>query len=917
MSTADEIDVSETGASNNTSAAAAMTGATLIDFLSRVVPWPAPGAPGVVNIQLRMRHSQSGDLIWAGRPTHSVAEFVSQVNWALQRPANFTDIYYCMSLQARTGRVRDGRPSVARSQADALLLRSIWLDIDVKEPPKGYADLAEALKALDIFIKAYKLPFPTALIGSGGGLHVYWVSDKDLSPDEWRPYAEGLRTAAVQHGLRCDSGVTVDSARILRVPGTFNNKIAGRPRPVQVLHLEQTNLNFAQTLGHLAVMAPSNVVTATVTPAFDMSGFATGGMASAFAKALDPSESLAAGIEHNHDPLDPTAIFAKDGCPYFRDAFATHGKDAGQGLWMLTVLASTFWINGDTFAHELSNGHPGYKADETDAMIERKTREREQRGLGWPSCKSFENEGCTFCKDCPHNGQIKSPLNLAIHRTASRPASKPIVAAGANPVHELVTLHAQGLSLDDLLPEFNKRFAVVGQGQDVLVAKIAQDEVQTFTVPDFHRMFANLCLGNPDGKDLQVSQEWFRWRGRRQFFGRGVVFEPGAPLHVDNDCINLWRGFAIEPVPGDWSLMRKHIFHVICSGNQTHFDYLMGWHAYSVQNLGQPVGVAVALRGEQGAGKGILARTFGSLFGKHFAHVTNGEHLTGHFNSTVGKSLFVFLDEAIWAADKKGEGVLKALITEPKLQVEAKYRDPIMVENRLRIMVASNSDWFVPVGVTDRRWFVLDVANTYAGTGHAAYWEALYAEIKAGGGAAMFHDLLKMNLSGFDIRAVPRTTAKLEQQTRGLKGATAWLYSALQEGKIRCKTGRDLITENEWETDGLIVDKDHAYDGYCEFSKQQREHHPQEKSQWCKELRLLLPGCVTGSKRTTEAGRRPCFLFSSLNECRQAFATKTGLTGLDWEEFEGIAPMNATPSSALTSALAQAAADLALVRKAA
>ena len=46
--------------------------------------------------------------------------------------------------------------------------------------------------------------------------------------------------------------------------------------------------------------------------------------------------------------------------------------------------------------------------------------------------------------------------------------------------------------------------------------------------------------------------------------------------------------------------------------------------------------------------------------------------------------------------DKKGEGVLKALITEPRLQLEAKFRDPIMVENRLRIIVASNNDWIVP-----------------------------------------------------------------------------------------------------------------------------------------------------------------------------------------------------------------------------
>ena len=134
------------------------------------------------------------------------------------------------------------------------------------------------------------------------------------------------------------------------------------------------------------------------------------------------------------------------------------------------------------------------------------------------------------------------------------------------------------------------------------------------------------------------------------------------------------------------------------------------------------MGVAVAFRGAQGAGKGIVARTFGKFFGKHFAHIANGDQLTGRFNASLATSCAVFLDEALWAGDKKGEGVLKALITEPRLQLEAKFRDPIMVDNRLRIIVASNNDWVVPTGIGDRRWFVLDVANTFAGTGHEDYW---------------------------------------------------------------------------------------------------------------------------------------------------------------------------------------------------
>jgi Family of unknown function (DUF5906) len=177
--------------------------------------------------------------------------------------------------------------------------------------------------------------------------------------------------------------------------------------------------------------------------------------------------------------------------------------------------------------------------------------------------------------------------------------------------------------------------------------------------------------------------------GRRQFLRRGVVFEPGGSLEIANDMLNMWRGFGITPQPGDWSLMHAHMLQVVCSGIQKHFDYFIQWMAYRVQHPGEPIGVAVALLGAQGSGKGIVARTFGSLFGKHFAHITHGDQLTGRFNASLGTSCVVFLDEALWAGDRKGEGVLKALITEPtfstRSQVPRPDHGPEPVEHHRRV----------------------------------------------------------------------------------------------------------------------------------------------------------------------------------------------------------------------------------------
>jgi hypothetical protein len=206
----------------------------LTDFLTRVLPWPKLGEPGFINLHWLIPASRDPNtLIWIGKPTRTVEEFLSLIDWVLTRPTT-RDVYYCLSRQSQSGKNSRGKLTAVRNKGNALLLKAIWLDIDVKPPPKGYATLEEALDALTEFANAFGLPPPSALVGSGGGLHVYWSSDKPLTPDEWRPYAEGLKAAAISFGLRCDTQCTVNAAQVLRVPGTFNHKTTP-PRPVKLL----------------------------------------------------------------------------------------------------------------------------------------------------------------------------------------------------------------------------------------------------------------------------------------------------------------------------------------------------------------------------------------------------------------------------------------------------------------------------------------------------------------------------------------------------------------------------------------------------------------------------------------------------------------------------------------------------------
>jgi hypothetical protein len=358
--------------------------------------------------------------------------------------------------------------------------------------------------------------------------------------------------------------------------------------------------------------------------------------------------------------------------------------------------------------------------------------------------------------------------------------------------------------------------------------------------------------------------------------------------------LNLWRGWEIEPKQGDWSLMRTHIVEVICCGDKDLADYTIKLLAYGVQHLDRPVGVTFATQGAEGAGKGILWRNYGKLYGRHFKHISQGEHLTGRFNASLAEAIFVFLDEALWAGDRKGEQILKALTTEDTFQLERKFCDPITVKKRLRIALASNNDWIVPVGARGRRNAVQKVSDKYADENdpaHKAYWGPLQAQFGDNapddGRAAMLYDLLHMDLTGFNLRKVPKTAAKTEQKLLTQTGPAAWLFEVLNDGAFTFTAHGARSAAVKWTANGVEITTDNAYEAYLQFSREQREYKPLAKNAWSRKIHEILKSCISTARPRKDEWGRDCrdrvFRFRPLSECRGAFDKFVEADNIPWE----------------------------------
>lgn len=358
---------------------------------------------------------------------------------------------------------------------------------------------------------------------------------------------------------------------------------------------------------------------------------------------------------------------------------------------------------------------------------------------------------------------------------------------------------AHGFTTDPDLQFMNDRHAVIGNiGGKCRVIEEVPDEtlgrtrITYSSFEDIRNRYNNVkvMLGTgADGKPILVPRGtyWIANPKRQQF--DYIKFMPnGAPPNI----FNLWRGFAVVPKQGNCQLYLDHLKENVCGGNEEYYDYLIKWMARAVQNPAQQGQVAVVLRGGKGTGKGVTAKYFGMLFGRHFMHISNPSHLVGNFNSHLKDAIVLFADEAFYAGDKKHESVLKMLVTEDSIPIEQKHVDVEAYPNYIHLIMAANDAHVIRATGDERRYFVLEVLNSRQQ--NTEYFAAIdHQMVNEGGLEALLFMLQSMDLSDFEVRKPPQTSALQDQKNLSLAYDEEWWFQKLQ-------TGRLLDKHHNWET---------------------------------------------------------------------------------------------------------------------
>jgi hypothetical protein len=290
------------------------------------------------------------------------------------------DVYFGLATFGDAGK---------RTAVNAVEMGALFLDLDCG-PTKEYPDAGTALTALRGFTTDMGLPRPI-MVSSGYGVHVYWPLETPVPIAEWKPVALALKQACAAHGLMIDTDVTADAARVLRVPGTRNRKRGGSA-PVEIIgrpaYTPKPLAHYAAALGSRAPLpAPAS----------------TGLDGVLMTIADDP---VMQRLMRNRDSSFRRIVertMNGTGCAQIREAIEDVATTS-EPLWRAALSITKFCVDGAKAAHRVSQGHPGYDYDATEAKL---------AGIKGPyTCATFDDGNPGVCGTCPLKGRITSPIQL-------------------------------------------------------------------------------------------------------------------------------------------------------------------------------------------------------------------------------------------------------------------------------------------------------------------------------------------------------------------------------------------------------------------------------------------------------------------------------------------------------------------------
>ncbi len=653
------------------------------------------------------------------------------------------------------------------TNASALGLFFLWADIDTEEKPDSHLnsktyfptkrDAFEWLESLD--------QPPTVIVESQYGYHAYWKLDKKYSAQEYKhspkEWIKGYLTDNLPHGIVIDP--VVDLARVLGVPGStkagFELKVVKFDGDL-IYPLSSSPLESSSTDINSLDIIDSIIINKVYTP--PDSKFAKMMSNSYFNKIWNKDIIIGDGSNSSYD-FSLLSLVAQH---------AWTPQEMANLLVSYRVKWKCFEEKGsnrvDYYKRSILKVCDEYQIDINSIQDTLHTSDSVINALSKMDKSDLKVSGCKLVAESELS-EIDLDECIEYVFAEMKGVKKSSVRKQIMSFKRLD--YKEESTGDRWINNYNSKYALFTGGGRTEILDIEDNCLNNRLVKDaFLTMTANDKIGD-EGK----GQLWIEHPKRRDI--HEIVMDPDLEPGVSGSLVNMWNGFNIEPNEYGssdkfWELTNT----IICSNDESRYQYVRKWMAHAIQKTGEIPGIALVLQGQKGTGKNIFADTFGHIFGpNHYYMEPSLQGLFDDKNPRYGKSIVIFANEATWGGDKRHEGMLKSLITDKTKKLREMYKNPIDVKNMTRLIIASNEEWVIPATEEERRFLFCNVSNKKRQ--NRTYFGAIINELeKENGYGKILFDLLNEDLVGFDVGDLTSISndGLKSQISRGLSSSLEW-----------------------------------------------------------------------------------------------------------------------------------------------
>jgi hypothetical protein len=319
--------------------------------------------------------------IWGNKKENGKDKIRQKFSTSVEELSLHADALHSDTFNVFFALAKFGPKESGRYATNAIALKAFFIDLDCGEG-KPYATLDDGIAALRAFCKATNLPKPT-IVRSGRGAHVYWALEEAMPRQEWKPYAEQLKSLCTEHKFEIDYAVPADAARVLRMVGTDHVKDPANPIPVEVMYF--------------APLVPNARMKEVLEPSQDV-------LSSLSKKEPRPMDAVTTALMGSSESRFKTILLKSvegKGCAQIANIYENQAT-IEEPLWRAGLSIAQYCVDRDKGVHAISKKHPDY----SPAATVNKAMETK----GPYTCDTFKKLNPSGCEGCTQ--KIKSPIQL-------------------------------------------------------------------------------------------------------------------------------------------------------------------------------------------------------------------------------------------------------------------------------------------------------------------------------------------------------------------------------------------------------------------------------------------------------------------------------------------------------------------------